>query len=504
MSHEVGERIQIKGELCTILFIGEIEKWPSTICYGVEWDNPDRGKHSGTLDGKEYFKTSIPNSGSFIKETKIKRDLTPSLTFSQALHHKYGSVSSEDDNLYMGSKKIESLGFEKLDSRNNNFKTLETISLPNCAITGSSSDNTDLDTVRKLCPTIKRLDLSYNLYDDIEYVCKLINCFPQLESLNLSGNRLLKGWGKKYSFCFKSVKSVSLASCNLHTKIMSSVFTIFPNIESIDLSRNMLQDIDTAEWSPPITLKEMNISENEITALPTNFCTWNIQRLDISRNEISERLTISSNCLKALDISHNMIESYELFDYLNTSLPALQSLRVDDNPLFSSEEKTENEQLYEILARFENLTVVNGSIFNDDDRKEAELYFISKILKGKIPYNTTLRRWICLTRNYKIQTQPKTTFEDSAWIFPNILTIKIDTEGIKNPISLSVLPNYTIRYLKGLIKRKLNLGICILKLYYAISSDLREEIITDFSTIDTLGIKSGNTIYMTILKNENK
>jgi dynactin complex subunit len=50
-----GKRLSFEGSLCTVCYVGEVQhtkgQW-----LGVEWDEPDRGKHTGTLKGIEYFK----------------------------------------------------------------------------------------------------------------------------------------------------------------------------------------------------------------------------------------------------------------------------------------------------------------------------------------------------------------------------------------------------------------------------------------------------------------
>lgn len=50
----VGTRLSYNSELCTVKYIGPIPQW-SVTAYGVEWDDPERGKHDGTLAGKRYF-----------------------------------------------------------------------------------------------------------------------------------------------------------------------------------------------------------------------------------------------------------------------------------------------------------------------------------------------------------------------------------------------------------------------------------------------------------------
>ena len=49
-----GKRLSFGGDLCTVRFIGEVQgtkgEW-----LGVEWDDPSRGKHEGSVKGVKYF-----------------------------------------------------------------------------------------------------------------------------------------------------------------------------------------------------------------------------------------------------------------------------------------------------------------------------------------------------------------------------------------------------------------------------------------------------------------
>jgi dynactin complex subunit len=50
----VGQRLSYSNALCTVRYIGSVEgtqgEW-----LGVEWDDVQRGKHSGEREGKKYF-----------------------------------------------------------------------------------------------------------------------------------------------------------------------------------------------------------------------------------------------------------------------------------------------------------------------------------------------------------------------------------------------------------------------------------------------------------------
>lgn len=81
----IGSRVKCSDDFGTVKYIGEVHGYKG-VWYGVEWDNPTRGKHDGSLDDVQYFKTSKPGAGSFIRPNKI----SPLRTCSDAIRKYYG------------------------------------------------------------------------------------------------------------------------------------------------------------------------------------------------------------------------------------------------------------------------------------------------------------------------------------------------------------------------------------------------------------------------------
>ena len=49
-----GQRLSFDGELCTVRWVGSLDG-KQGLWRGVEWDNPSKGKHNGSHNGKRYF-----------------------------------------------------------------------------------------------------------------------------------------------------------------------------------------------------------------------------------------------------------------------------------------------------------------------------------------------------------------------------------------------------------------------------------------------------------------
>jgi hypothetical protein len=81
----IGSRVKCNEDFGTVKYIGEVQGYKGA-WYGVEWDDPARGKHDGSVDEVQYFKTSKPGAGSFIRPNKI----SSFQTCAEAIRKYYG------------------------------------------------------------------------------------------------------------------------------------------------------------------------------------------------------------------------------------------------------------------------------------------------------------------------------------------------------------------------------------------------------------------------------
>lgn len=52
----LGQRVEYQGFHGTVHFVGELTG-QNGIWLGIEWDDPNRGKHDGSYNGVSYFQT---------------------------------------------------------------------------------------------------------------------------------------------------------------------------------------------------------------------------------------------------------------------------------------------------------------------------------------------------------------------------------------------------------------------------------------------------------------
>lgn len=81
----IGSRVKCNEDFGTVKYIGEVQGYKG-IWYGVEWDNAERGKHDGFVEDVQYFKTTKPGAGSFVRPNKI----APFTTCAEAIRRYYG------------------------------------------------------------------------------------------------------------------------------------------------------------------------------------------------------------------------------------------------------------------------------------------------------------------------------------------------------------------------------------------------------------------------------
>lgn len=110
----VGQRVSLAGFHGTIRYIGSlgdsIDVW-----IGLEWDDPSRGKHSGTFKNEKIF-SCRDGHGSFLRQSKISFDATQS--FMQAVENKYvdrpSNMSNEVTIVPGFTKPMQAIGFDKV------------------------------------------------------------------------------------------------------------------------------------------------------------------------------------------------------------------------------------------------------------------------------------------------------------------------------------------------------------------------------------------------------
>ncbi|VDK47869.1 unnamed protein product [Gongylonema pulchrum] len=54
-SIEIGTRVDVRGRRGTVRYVGPVNGYQGE-WIGIDWDDPETGKHDGSVNGKQYFK----------------------------------------------------------------------------------------------------------------------------------------------------------------------------------------------------------------------------------------------------------------------------------------------------------------------------------------------------------------------------------------------------------------------------------------------------------------
>lgn len=149
----IGRRVEVNGEYATVRFCGAVPP-VAGLWLGVEWDNPERGKHDGSHEGTMYFKCRHPTGGSFVRPSKVNFGDD----FLTALKKRYVLEDGPDDDenscsLKVGSKQVQTIGFEHITKKQSQLRALQDISLWNCAVSHAGEQG----RIAEACPRIHNL-----------------------------------------------------------------------------------------------------------------------------------------------------------------------------------------------------------------------------------------------------------------------------------------------------------------------------------------------------------
>uniref|UniRef100_A0A8C6BZI1 Tubulin-specific chaperone E n=1 Tax=Monodon monoceros TaxID=40151 RepID=A0A8C6BZI1_MONMO len=180
-SDVIGRRVEVNGEHATVRFSGVVPPMAG-LWLGVEWDNPERGKHDGSHEGTVYFKCRHPTGGSFIRPNKVNFGVD----FLTAIKNRYTLEDEPEEEgkeqiVTIGNKPVETIGFDSVVKQQSQLSKLQEVSLRNCAVNGLG----DKGGIAKACPNVRSIDLSKNLLSSWDEVVDIADQLKHLEVLNL-------------------------------------------------------------------------------------------------------------------------------------------------------------------------------------------------------------------------------------------------------------------------------------------------------------------------------
>jgi len=380
---EVGDRVEVGNERCTIRWIGVVEE--SGEWLGVEWDKLNRGKHDGEHKDKSYFKPIRSGRNcSFIRKGKVSQH---GIGLLEAVKNRYGEVEGktagveqkeiEDLQAEIGARFVEVVGFDKVNKQQSRIKGLKTVSVRNMGVSGR--DDADQDLSSEL-PSLRDLDLSESLissWNEVFIMCNQLKLHTLDVSNNLlptntiqltkeknntlkhlvAGNMLYSGYSWEDVTALVSILP-SLTVIQLHKNNISTIksvdLNLFSSLSELDLDGNNLQDwSDVDNLSDLPQLKDLRLNGNKIA------------NIDIKHGSFKQ--------LRSLQLSDNCLTNWKCVGMLDRL--RLSELRMRNNPVHSSC-KDEDVARAIMIARISSITHLNGTQISVTERKYAEIDYL--------------------------------------------------------------------------------------------------------------------------------
>ncbi|XP_054460058.1 tubulin-specific chaperone E [Anoplopoma fimbria] len=500
-----GRRVSCDGERATVRYVGPV---PPTagLWLGVEWDNPERGKHNGTHGGVQYFTCRHPKGGSFVRPAKVSLGVDY-LTAVQQLYR----IDKEEvlrEEISIDSKKLK---WGRIKDRG--LESLPSALLGCCEVNGSGPDG----EIRETTPNVEWLDISGSLLSCWEEVSAITQQLDQLEGLQLSNNRLsLPSDPSAHCQAFRSIKVLVLNGCELTWPQILQCAPMWPQLEDLCVEENDITELQRPEGVLQ-SLKSLSVSSNplvqhsvlSLAALPR------LEHLNLSRTGLSDirfddaapgSQTAMFSALTKLNVDHNNITEWCVVDELG-KLPRLAHFVCRSNQLVSSDgnPKTANQLL---IAKLRHLVFLNNCEITQKERRGAELDYIKMFgeewLKAGGGSQTSTEfisqhpRYLSLIDKYGAPEEGELKKPEPFALKNQLLKIKFmfPDDADRKPIEKKLPASMVVQKVKGLLYRLLKVPAADLKLTYTSPKMLGTEfeIDSDLKTLEFYSIEDGDQV----------
>ncbi|XP_026480040.1 tubulin-specific chaperone E [Ctenocephalides felis] len=510
----VGSRVLCQNYVGTVKYIGQVEGYDGE-WIGMDWDDAERGKHNGVVNGKQYFTTRYPKSGSLVRRNKIN----VGVEFVDALGRRYlhktdaeylNPVLLEECRKVLNTVSFEVVGLNKVGKKQSNLDKLVNICLP-----GEKISYVNTKKLNGLCPSAEELSLNHNLISNWRTVADIIEAMPCLRLLDLSKNIL--DFNEKdlsqFEGKFKSLKSFALCFGNLTFDNAISISKMMPGLIELKLAKNNITSLRTLDDNLFANIKELNLDANDI-------CDWkeveklghlkNLEILLISEiklKEISlpeckenEKCDIFVN-LRHLSISYNEIDNWRSISELN-KLKSLKSLGFLGNAV--SEGISYLERWSQVVSRVLGLTHLDHAEIFYEERRGAEYDLLKQhgmawaqscddpILRKK--FVDEINSYPALITRYGA---PETSLcEKPTLPKSKLLTVTITNTRDSKKIIKKLPVKMTVQSLLGLIQKCFDTGNNVPTLYYISPSNPGSKIQLDNVTknLNYFSLQDNDTI----------
>lgn len=384
----VGRRVIVNNDIATIKWHGVIEEglgeW-----FGVEWDDPSRGRHDGSFKGRRYFTTRHPMGGSFVRPAKVSFGVS----LKDAIDKRYARQIEEvfalqGDDLLIGgkTKRIELIGVDRIALETQRFDRLKSLYLHGQKISYHTPG------IGKEFPKVREINIGMSLLSTWKEVGTLCSEFPLLTILNLSDNRLALPSESEEDFlrnAFSNITYLVMVRLDHDWTEIRRILRWFPRLKHLCVAYNRIESIDSLPEPMASELLYLDLGINPLK-------NWHCLE-GLSKSAINLETLLLTDCslsyiefpddrnptewfpkLKLLGLCGNRINSWHSIDEINR-LASIEDVVVTDNPVINSFDRETSRQM--VIAKVGRLTSLNRNEIEADERRGAEIDYLKRFGK---------------------------------------------------------------------------------------------------------------------------
>lgn len=497
-----GRRVSCGGHRGTVRYVGAVP--PSTgLWLGVEWDDPERGKHNGSHEGVQYFTCRLPGGGSFVRPKK----LSFGVDFLAAARARYELDVQE------ATQSLQLLGQKKMSL----------FQFPNVCLEGREVNGPGLQgDIRTSSPDVRSLNLSGNLLSCWEDVAGITQHMEGLRCLLLSSNRLhLPSDPLTLRHAFSNLTELSLNSCALTWPQLLQCAPMWPQLEELYVAKNHITElqrpVDVLQDLRVLDLSSNNLQQHSLTSLAQLPRLENLNLLNtgvsvLRFNDVPHGgKTEQFPALKVLVLDDNNISEWAVVNELE-KLRSLAELSCRRNNLLSTDANPETvKQLF--IAKLGQLSMLNRIQVSPEDRKGAELDYIKLFgeewlktgghrdpeqSRPSAAFTSQHPRYQALIQKYGAPEDGELRKQQPFTLKNHLIGITFvcpgDTE--RKPIVKKLPGSMVVQKVKGLLHRLLKLPAAELTLSYTSSKmeGTEVQIDNDLKTLQFYSIEDGDSV----------
>ncbi|DBB11985.1 hypothetical protein WJX82_006869 [Trebouxia sp. C0006] len=388
-----GARVHIGNCKATVRYVGEV-RGQTGPWVGLEWDDAARGKNDGSTGGQAYFSCRSPSAGSFLRLDKYNSQAELGCTVLEALQRRYGDQDFNADQAAEPAEQVSKaegrkgvewqfIGADKVHAKISQIQSLDKATLINCCISSVGSKQ----EVRESLPQLQELDLSENLLSSWLVLQQLGTALPSLACVNLTHNLMAMPTPEELRGAphNQSLRILVLNKCCLSWSQVVLIQESVPSLQELHLCSNGISQLSASSSGGRqfsqlqlLDLEDNNISDwAEVMHLSHLPC---LQHLWLGGNQLQHiNLQPGSTAFQHLQttlLRDNILSSWGDVDSLNR-LISLTDLRLSGNPILND---ARGGGRYEVVARVQGLTMLNGSAVRHRERRDCELRYLRAVL----------------------------------------------------------------------------------------------------------------------------